>query len=89
MSINGSSGKGPVLVYFSPARIALNMELKNHPELMEQMAEIPMDDFTSKIAKIAAFCNIAVDGDYTEDDLDGLATVCYSKLTEIRKIVFH
>lgn len=77
------------LEYFNQARIALNVEVKNHPPLMEQLALYESDDFPGKIGEIAAYCNIAMDGVYSQDDLDRLCSILHGKLLSRRKVIIH
>ncbi len=77
------------LEYFNPERIALSMEVKNHQPLMEQLALYEMDDFGGKIGEIAAYCNIAMDGVYSQEDLDRLCKILYRKLLDKRKVIIH
>ena len=80
---------GPVLTYFHPARIAVSLEVRQHPALCELLQQYESDDEGGIIGEIAAYCNIAMDGQYTREDLDNLYVILYAKLTEKRKIVLH
>jgi hypothetical protein len=66
------------LVYFSTARVALNQECTYHPVLLAQLMELTDPDWAEQIAEIAAYCNVIMDGIYSEDDLE----VLYPQLTK-------
>lgn len=70
------------LAYFSPARIALQRELKNHPELCNLLANHASDEFEIKLAEIATYCEVILDGDYSPADLDGLCDLLVRKLKQ-------
>ena len=62
------------LEMFSEERIALNKELAYHPALMELLGKHAMDEFEIRLAEIAAYCGVVVDGDYLSKDLDRLVS---------------
>ena len=68
--------------YFGPELLELNRELRNHPDLARQLAERVLIDFETRIAGIAAYCGVALDGAYDKDDLENIAKLC---LTELKK----
>lgn len=75
--------------YFSQHRIDLAQEVKKHPPLMELLNNHPQDEFEVLIAEISAYCQVGLDGDYTQEDLDDLSRVLYEKLLVMRTgIVF-
>lgn len=80
---------GTKLEFFSPERIALNGEVREHPELMILLGKYKADDFEGKIGEIAAYCNIALDGLYTPRELDKVCEMCLWKLREKRVIVLN
>jgi len=78
------------LHYFSMARLALNMEVKHHTPLLLLLQQYnPNTQYPEILGEIAAYCNIAMDGLYTQEDLDRLCGILYRKLTEMRKIILH
>jgi len=81
------SKKGPVLEFFSPAKVALNMEVKHHPELMERLGYFP--DFEGKLACAAAYVHIAVDGTFLPEEIDVLCNKIVERLRDKRKIIIH
>jgi hypothetical protein len=77
------------LEFFHPSRIALNLEVKNHSGLLELLAQYEQDDFIGKLGEIAAYCNIALDGVYSQGDLDKLCDILCGKLRKKRSIIIH
>lgn len=72
------------LEFFSPERIALNRETKNHPELAHLLASYPADDFEGRLGEIAAFCGVLVDGMYLPMELDNLCKILFFRLQQKR-----
>lgn len=60
--------------------IQLNRELVNHPKLMERLANHPMAEWEVKIAEIAQYCEVIVDGTYMPEEITKLAGILYTKL---------
>lgn len=78
-----NTGNGKIkLVYFGPEMQELNREVRNHPKLAQQLAERSQLDFEDRVAGIAAYCGVALDGAYDEEDLENIAKLC---LAELRK----
>ena len=73
------------LEYFDDRAIALNAEVMNHPVLMEFMAK--HTDPTMKLAEIAAYCEVALDGAYTEEDCNHLADILTRRLIKKRTLL--
>ncbi len=83
-----SKKKGPSFEYFPAARVALNREVKYHPELMKLLiAYNPVTQFPDMIGEIAAYCGIMVDGTYTPKQLDDMCDVLYRELVSSRQII--
>ena len=72
------------LEYFDPRLLALQQELLNHPELMERVARHPPLETEMRIAEIAAYCNILLDGYYIPEEINNLAALLTQKLYEKR-----
>ena len=68
------------LVFFSPVRNALNREIINHPALMEKLRQQPTAEFEIRLASIAAYCGIALDGEYIQSELDEVCELCLEEL---------
>ena len=68
---------------FPEAAIALDTEIQmNHPELLRILSKYPHQLLENKVAAIAAYCNLAVDGNFKEKDLEALFQMLYDKLKE-------
>ena len=85
---NRAMSGGRVIEYYHPARVALSEKVKLFPDLMDQLQEQPADEFETRIAVIAAYCDILLDGDYLPSDLDDLCKVLIKKL-ELKYIAPH
>lgn len=71
------------LVYFPESALVLDEEIKkNHPALANVLAQYPNRPLEVKIAAVAAYCNIMVDGYFTENDLKQLIDLLLKKLQE-------
>ena len=75
------------LEFFSPQRIALQQEVQLHPELMELLANHGGDQWETKIAEIALYCEVIVDGAYLPQDIDNLCDILTRKLIEKRTLI--
>jgi hypothetical protein len=66
--------------------INLQRELVHHPKLMELLrANHRADSWETKLAEIAKYCDVIVNGDYTEEDLVKLCGILEKKLMERRE----
>ena len=72
--------------YFPEVYIALNKEVLNHPTLMERLAKHPEAEFEIKLAEVAAYCLIAVDGEFFPKDLEKLAELCLTRLQKLKGV---
>jgi hypothetical protein len=70
--------------YLSAEMLALNQELQYHPKLQGYLANHAAEDFLERLAEIARYCNIELDGLYDQKDLDKLAELCIPRLKKIR-----
>ena len=83
MSVDNSNIK-----MFPQGFIDLQQELLNHPELCEQLAKLePANDYSIKLAKIAAECNVALNGDYSVQRQEEICYVLIKRLREKRKMI--
>lgn len=91
--INGSSGGSGMdsrFVYFSDTLIALNREIANHPLLMSKLDMLPQPaDFELRMAAVAAYAGIVVDGYFSAEGIDKLAEACIEKLRKARTIILN
>ena len=69
-------------MYFSEARIELQREIRKHPTLVAMLMEQPDTTFEVRLALVAKFCGILLDGNYDQQDIDNISDLC---LTELRK----
>jgi hypothetical protein len=78
-------------VYFPEAFIQLNLEIQNHPELMERMPKhIDKDaelQFAKMIAEAAAYVNVALDDTYDEALFIKIADIVTERLKKKREII--
>ena len=75
------------LEYFDPRMIALQEELLNHPRLMELLAKHPPQEMEMRLAEVAAYCEVMLDGYYSREQLAELADVLTRKLKQKSCIV--
>jgi len=73
------------LEFFSESRIQLDREIKNHPELIRLLENHPANEFEIRLAEVAAYCGILLDGDYLPFELNDLCELCYWKLRQKRE----
>ena len=65
--------------------IALNREVVNHPKLQERLANHGMAEWEIKLAEIALYCEVIVDGDYMPEQMVHLSGILLKKLIEKRE----
>lgn len=69
--------------------IALNRELLNHPELMQRLANHERNDAVNewevKLAEIAVYCEVILDGEYLPEAIVKLCDILRIKLISRRK----
>ena len=69
--------------------IALNQELLHHPELMERLANHLRNDGVNewevKLAEIAVYCEVILDGEYLPEAIIKLCDILRIKLIARRK----
>ena len=73
-----------IFEYFHPALIALQQELKQHPDILEFLSTSPIRDNADAFGAIAAKLGIILDGIYDPVDL---AEMLLKKLKERNAIV--
>ncbi len=75
---------------FSEARIALMREVSNnHPDLVYYIAATGSSDWGEVLAEIAAYVNVAMDGNYMPDELEALYPQLIQKLRSKGQIIIH
>lgn len=72
---------------FPDEYIDLNIELNSdyHPKLQRILAQHGVDDIDMKLAQIASYCQVLLDGDYTLDDRIKLCKILKEKLILLRE----
>lgn len=78
------------LVEFPTERIELNIEITHHPELQRELIEIgSLGDFSfeTMLAGVAAYCEVALDGYYSQEELNKLCTILTDKLRKKRSLL--
>lgn len=68
------------LDYFSDARLELQKEVMQHPDLMPLLAKHPASEFELRIAEIACYCEIVLDGAYSQQEIDKLCEILTKRL---------
>ena len=69
--VKNLTGTRWVHVNMFPASITnLNLECANHPVLMERLANHPMGEWEVKLAEIANYCELVLDGQYMPEDIE-------------------
>lgn len=73
---------------FSDSKIAVLKKIKEHPPLMTLLTQYDLrTEWPEALGEIAAYCNIAVDGMYSQQDLLGLEDLLYKKLSEASMVL--
>lgn len=75
----------PYLEYFDQRAIDLNQEVLHHPELMQRLAN--NNDPAVKLAHVAAYCEVILDGAYSEEDCNVLCEILTKKLKAKRTLI--
>lgn len=75
------------LAFWPDEIIALNQELASglHPQLERELAKLPDADFVSRFAEIGSYCEIALDGTYSSDQICELSKIMLLRLHELRE----
>ena len=76
-----------ILEIFPDEYLALNKELveQRHPKLQAILAGYPADEIDVKIAQIAAYCEVMLDGDYDLAARRQLCDILLKRLIELRE----
>ena len=77
------------LEYFSPSRLLLQEEVALHPELAPHIAQFPASEFELRLAAVAAYCGVIVDGLYDPDEIDRFCEILVVKLQEKRTLILR
>lgn len=66
---------------------ALQLEILNHPRLCKLIANHPPQEFELRLAEIATYCEVVLDGLYDERDLDNICQLCWKKLKKMNSSI--
>lgn len=72
------------LQFLAPSYIALNEEIGYHPPLVELLQAQEVHEFEVRLAQIAAYCEVILDGYYMPSELERLADILWNRLREKR-----
>lgn len=73
------------LVYFPDSYINLQKEIPNHPDLVKLLENQPNELFEVRLAEVAAYCGVILDGYYIPKQLEELCEILESHLILKRK----
>lgn len=73
------------LIEFPIERTELNIEITHHPTLIKEMAEVTLcnqgrNDFALMLGVVGAYCEVMIDGQYTEAEINKLCQILTDKL---------
>ncbi len=75
---------------FPESAIHLNEEIRKHPRLQQELSQLgPYAHLEMKMAIIAKYVDVIMDGEYSESRLQGLFDLLLSRLKEKTKLVVH
>ena len=77
----------PDLIYFNEDHIQLVKEVRANPELYELLLDVQPADVNEALGHIAAYLGIALDGLYSQQDLDELIEELVLMLRKKRSII--
>jgi len=74
------AGVKRTLAYFPDGKVSMLLECNRHPVLKAQLLELGSkeDEWSEWLAEIAAYCNVMMDGVYSDEDLE----ILYPQLTK-------
>jgi hypothetical protein len=72
------------IVFYPDTFLHLQQELPHHPELVELLKNHEDSEWQVKLAEIATYCEIALDGVYDPHDLGKIAGILHKRLLERR-----
>ena len=79
---------GVTLEFFPPGHIALSRELAtgHHPKLAASLNRFLPEEIELKIAEVAMYCGIVLDGTYTLEERDKLCSILTGRLQVLREV---
>jgi hypothetical protein len=73
---------------FPEVFIELQREIQHHESLLISLLQLPKDSpMEMKLGEVAAYCDIVLDGDYTQKDVENLCKVLLKKLAQKRSSI--
>lgn len=74
--------------YFPEGVILLNKELASgyHPKLERLLANHPVNELEIRLAEIASYCSVALDGTYGPEQIEELCAILSGRLMVLREI---
>lgn len=77
-------------LHFFPAEaLALQEELQYHPDLQRQLMQDPSNELELRLGRIAAYCEIIMDGYYDNAQLVALCGILAERLKKKRTIIIN
>lgn len=64
--------------------IDLQRELPHHPILQSMLAQLPAAEWELRLAQIAQYCSIVLDGSYLPEDIEKICSILVKRLVELR-----
>jgi len=80
-----SDSKFKYLNIFPDEFIRLNEEIARHPRLQKKLAEFPAEEWEVRLAAIAYYCEVLMDGDYMPEDISKLCGILLNRLILMRE----
>lgn len=74
---------------FPPEVLALQEEILEHPPLIQLLQQLETTEWTMRLACIAAYCEIILDGTYSETDIRILCDTLTQRLKEKRVLIIR
>ena len=79
-----------ILHMFPQAAVDLAEEVKKHPILLRELSLLgPASHLEFRIAVIAKYVDVIMDGEYSESRLEGLFDLLLRRLKERSKLIVH
>lgn len=78
------------VMMFPESWVALAAELQYHPKLVEQLAVDALFaecNFATNVGCIAAYVDVALDDEYTMEDIDKIFKICVDRLRKKRGLI--
>lgn len=79
------AGKWVHINLFPEPFIQLQAELIHHPALQEVLQQQPGAEWEIRLAQIAHYCEVILDGNYLPEDIERICEILRIKLIERRK----